>query len=110
MRRRAITEKLGKAKRTRKKMNPVIRGLLIVGLVYLAGNMLLTTIKIQGQIKEKKTELDAVNQEISSQSVKNEELNDIFNGKVDKEYWEKIAREQGYVMDGEQVFENITDQ
>ena len=100
MRKKAvITEKLGKAKRSRKKMNPVIRGLLTVGLVYLAGNMLLTSIKLQGQIKEKQSELDEVQQKIS-----------VLKGKVDKKYWEEIAREQGYIEQGEQVYENITDQ
>ncbi len=107
---KGITEKLGRAKRSRKKMNPVIRGLVIAGLVYLAGNMLLTSIKLQAQIEEKKAEFDEVQQKISSQTVLNEEMNDVLNGKVDKQYWEDIAREQGYIEQGEQVYENITDQ
>ncbi len=105
MKRKAI----GKAKRSRK-MNPVVRGLLIVGLVYIAGNMIVTCAKLQGQIQTKKAELNEIQQKISSQTVLNEELNDILNANVDSEYVESIARDLGYGEVGELVYENITDQ
>ncbi len=101
--------KMNKAKRA-KRMNPVVRGLLIVALVYVAGNMIATCVKLQLQIKEKQAELDAVQEKISSQTVINEELNNILNAEIDSEYVESVARDMGYGTVGERVYENITDQ
>ena len=101
--------KMNKAKRA-KRMNPVVRGLLIVALVYVAGNMIATCVKLQMQIKEKQAELDAVQEKISSQTVINEELNNILNAEIDSEYVESVARDMGYGTVGERVYENITDQ
>ena len=101
--------KVNKAKRARK-MNPVVKGLLIVALVYVAGNMIATCVKLQVQIKEKQAELDAVQQKISSQTVLNEELNSILNAEIDSEYVESVARDLGYGAVGERVYENITDE
>ncbi len=91
-------------------MNPVVKGLLIVALVYVAGNMIATCVKLQLQIKEKQAELDAVQQKISSQTVLNEELNSILNAEIDSEYVESVARDLGYGAVGERVYENITDE
>ncbi|MBQ3085347.1 MAG: septum formation initiator family protein [Clostridia bacterium] len=102
------SKSVGKAKHSRK-MNPVVRGLLIVALVYVAGNMTFTCIKLQSQIREKKAELGEVQQKVSSQTIQNEQLNDVLGGQVDLEYIEKVAREQNYVKPGEVVFDNVTD-
>ena len=100
--------KMNKAKRA-KRMNPVVRGLLIVALVYVAGNMLATCVKLQLQIKEKQAELDVYQQKISAQTVINEELNSILNAEIDSEYVESVARDMGYGTVGERGYENITD-
>ena len=100
--------KMNKAKRA-KRMNPVVRGLLIVALVYVAGNMLATCVKLQLQIKEKQAELDVYQQKISAQTVINEELNSILNAEIDSEYVESVARDMGYGTVGERVYDNITD-
>ena len=91
-------------------MNPVVRGLLVVALIYVAGNMIATCIKLQVQIQEKKAELGAIQEKISSQSVINEELNNILNAEIDAEYVERVARDLGYGTVGELVYDNITDQ
>ncbi len=106
--RNGTVAKVNKAKRA-KRMNPVVRGLLIVALVYVAGNMLATCVKLQLQIKEKKAELDVYQQKISAQTVINEELNSILNAEIDSEYVESVARDMGYGTVGERVYENITD-
>lgn len=100
--------KANKGKRA-KRMNPVVKGLLIVALVYVAGNMIVTCVKLQVQIREKKVELEDVNNKISSQTVLNEELNNILNAEIDSEYVESVARDLGYGTVGERVYENITD-
>ena len=90
-------------------MNPVVRGLLVVALIYVAGNMLANCVKLQVQIQEKKAELSDVQQKISTQTVINEELNNILNAEIDSEYVERVARDLGYGTVGELVYENITD-
>ncbi len=103
------TRSIAKAKRA-KKMNPVVKALLAVLLVYVAGNMIVTCVKLQVRIQEKKTELKDVTQKISSQTVLNEELNDILNAEVDSAYVESVARDLGYGSVGERVYDNITDE
>lgn len=100
---------LSKAKRA-KRMNPVVKGLLAVALIYVAGNMIATCVKLQVRIQEKKAELSEVQQKISSQTVLNEELNDILNAEVDSDYVESVARDLGYGTAGERVYDNITDE
>lgn len=108
MKSRAIA-KANRPKRA-KKMNPVVRGLLIVALIYVAGNMIATCVKLQVQIKEKQAELGDVQDKISTQTVLNEELNNILNAEIDSEYVEEVARDLGYGAVGERVYENITDE
>ena len=100
---------LSRAKRA-KKMNPVVKALLALLLVYVAGNMIVTCVKLQVRIQEKKAELNEVQQKISSQTVLNEELNDILNANVDSAYVESIARDLGYGSVGERVYDNVTDE
>ncbi len=107
--RKGTIQKSAKAKRA-KQMNPVVRGLLVVAFIYIAGNMLATCIKLQVQIQDKKAELSDIQQKISSQSVINEELNNILNAEIDSEYVERVARDLGYGSVGELVYENITDE
>ncbi|MBR4087197.1 MAG: hypothetical protein IKK30_05000 [Clostridia bacterium] len=103
------TRSIAKAKRA-KKMNPVVKALLAVLLVYVAGNMIVTCVKLQVRIQEKQAELKDVTQKISSQTVLNEELNDILNAEVDSAYVESVARDLGYGSVGERVYDNITDE
>lgn len=103
------TRSVAKFKRA-KKMNPVVKALLAVLLIYVAGNMITTCIKLQVRIQEKKAELSEVTQKISSQTVLNEELNDILNAEVDSAYVESVARDLGYGSVGERVYDNITDE
>ncbi len=103
--------KMRKAKNNRsKRMNPVIKGLLAVAAVYVAINMIIPCVKLQIQIREKKAELNQVQQKISAQTIINEELNSILNAEVDSEYIEKVARDLGYGTVGEIVYDNITDE
>ncbi|MBQ7971811.1 MAG: hypothetical protein IJ294_05640, partial [Clostridia bacterium] len=106
---RMKTRSIAKAKRA-KKMNPVVKALLAVLLVYVAGNMIVTCVKLQVRIQEKQAELKDVTQKISSQTVLNEELNDILNAEVDSAYVESVARDLGYGSVGERVYDNITDE
>lgn len=100
---------MAKSKRA-KKLNPAVRILLVIAFVYIAGNMIATCVKLQVQIKEKKAELSEVQAKVTSQTVINEELNDILNAEIDVEYVESVARDLGYGSAGERVYDNITDE
>ncbi|PWM39069.1 MAG: hypothetical protein DBX52_05650 [Clostridiales bacterium] len=81
----------------------------MIGLLYVAGNMIATCVKLQLQIRNKKAELSSVQAKITSQTVINEELNNILNAQIDSEYVESVARSLGYGAVGERVYDNITD-
>ncbi len=99
-----------KSAKKRAKTNPVVRGFLLVVALYCTISMLSVCIRLQGQIQEKQTELTQIQEQISTQTVINEELNNILNAEFDSEYVERIARELGYGTVGELVYDNITDE
>ena len=76
---------------------------LIYSVISIAG--------LQGQIRERKAELDAIKDEITVQEIKNEEMNKMYNlsGDERSEYIERIARDDlDYVKEGERVFVNVS--
>lgn len=63
------------------------------------------------QISRKKSEIQALNGQLSAQNVKNDELRKIANSNIadNKAYIECIARSKlGLSKDGEKVFVNVT--
>lgn len=66
---------------------------------------------LQGQIRERRAELDSIKDEITVQEIKNEEMNKMYNlsGDERSEYIERIARDDlDYVKEGERVFVNVS--
>lgn len=61
-------------------------------------------------INEKQAELAALNDKITVQEIKNEEITNIYNlsDKDNEDYIEQKAREDGYLYAGERVFVNIS--
>lgn len=62
------------------------------------------------EINEKQAKLKSLNDQITVQEIKNEELTNIFNlsDKENEDYIEKKAKEDGYLHAGERVFVNIS--
>ncbi|MBR4949711.1 MAG: septum formation initiator family protein [Clostridia bacterium] len=59
-------------------------------------------------ISLKNGELSELNQQKYDQQLKNQQLEDVVNSKLDEEFIEKIAREVlGYGAPGEKVYEDI---
>ncbi len=84
--------------------------LCVVVLVFAVYSVV-TLIDLYSQIGEKKSELEALNDEIAIQEIKNEEMNDLYNSSDEEfsKYVEEIAREDlDYIKDGERVFVNIS--
>ena len=84
--------------------------LCVVVLVFVIYSVV-TLIDLYSQIGEKKGELEALNDEIAIQEIKNEEMNDLYNSSDEEfsKYVEEIAREElDYIREGERVFVNIS--
>ncbi|MBE6824092.1 MAG: septum formation initiator family protein [Ruminococcaceae bacterium] len=84
--------------------------LCIVILVFTVYSVV-TLVDLYSQISEKKSELESIQDEITIQEIKNDEMNDLYNSS-DEEfsgYVEQIAREDlDYIKQGERVFVNVS--
>ena len=99
---------------SKKESNKSLRGLkyivLCVVVLIFAVYSVVTLVDLYSQIGEKKSELDAINDEITIQEIKNEEINDLYNSSDEEfsRYVEQIAREDlDYIKQGERVFVNV---
>lgn len=94
----------------KKKEKKKYRFLLITAVVIFALYAAYMLISQFYQIEKKQSELDALNNKISVQEIKNDKLTDIYNlsDKDNEEYIEKKAKEDGYLHAGERVFVNIS--
>lgn len=98
------------SKKSRKKCNWILYVAVIAFSLYIV----VTIVDQQIQINNAKTELEELNNKISIQKIKNEELKQVADA-VDSDdmdsfsdYIEKVAREDlDYVKNGEVVFINI---
>lgn len=83
---------------------------LCVVVLIFAVYSVVTLVDLYSQIGEKKSELDAINDEITIQEIKNEEIDDLYNSSDEEfsKYVEQIAREDlDYIKQGERVFVNV---
>lgn len=93
------------AKKQKKKL--ALRGFIIkaavaVFFVYVA----VSFVQIQVQINDKKEQLAVLEQKIAQQEAKNAELSELLENGIDDDYIAKIAREYGYALPDEKVYEN----
>lgn len=91
----------------RKKKRFLVLKFLTVGI---CAYIIFVLVNQQIQINQKKSELDDLNNKVSIQNIKNEEMKRILNSdeKENLEYIERIAREDlDFVKEGEQVFVNV---
>lgn len=103
-------EKTNKENKDNKKGFPISYWFLCVAILVFAVYSTVTIVDIYSQIREKQNELDSINDEITVQEIKNEEMSKIYNYSDEEfsQYIEQIAREDlDYVKDGERVFVNF---
>lgn len=84
--------------------------LLCVAVLVFAVYSVVTLVDIYSQISEKKKELNSINEEITVQEIKNDEMSKLYNYSDEEfsRYIEQIAREElDYVKEGERVFVNV---
>lgn len=97
---------MAKKNRTRPKTTVfgfIIKVCFVVFLVYATVNIVNTRMLI----REKAVKLEELQTKIAEQEVKNEELKDLLENGIDDEYIAKIAREHGYALSDERVYESV---
>lgn len=95
-----------KGQKRRKRGRIIILVVIAAFLIYA----IFSIISQQIQISQKETQLAQIQQELSEQNLKNEELkNALDNGIAESgDYIKRIARQRGFAFPGEQIFENIS--
>ena len=79
-----------------------IKLLLVLFVVYT----LVSFVKIQIQIREKKAVLDDLNEKITVQQEANAQKSELLENGINREYIARIARQHGYGMPDERVYES----
>ena len=76
---------------------------ILVLLVYMAISLL----NLRGQIEETQQLRDSLAQKVSSQQVENQKLADAVEHSDDPAMMEQVAREKGYVKQGEVLYIDV---
>lgn len=89
---------------------PVFVLIALAAVAFLIYSMI-SIIGIQSQIRERKAELDEIQEQITVQEIKNEEMRKLYDstGSDFSALAEQIARDDlDYVKEGERVFVNVS--
>ena len=84
--------------------------LITIAAIAFAVYSVISLVGIHAQISERRRELGEIQDEITVQEIKNEEMNKTYSlsDKERSEYIEQIARDElDYVKEGERVFVNV---
>ena len=73
---------------------------VVVLLVYLATSLL----DLRGQIQSAQEEQETLAQQVEEQRLANQQLEDAIENSDDPETLERVAREKGYVKEGETLY------
>lgn len=85
--------------------------LLCVVVLFFVIYAVVTLVGLYSEIGDKKNELQQINNKISIQEIKNNEMDKLYNSSDEEfsEYIEQIAREDlDYIKQGERVFVNVS--
>ncbi len=98
-------------KETKKPLLNLRYVLLCIVVLVFAVYSVVTLVDLYSEIGAKKGELEDIQNEISIQEIKNEEMDALYNSSDEEfsKYVEEIAREDlDYIREGERVFVNIS--
>ena len=76
---------------------------IVVLLVYLATSLL----DLRGQIQNTKEQQQTVSQQVEDQRLANQELQEAIDNSDDPETLARVARERGYVKQGETLYSDV---
>ena len=97
-----MAKKAAKQK-TKKGIRSFITKILFVMFI---GYVAVSFVQIQITINEKKEQLAVLKEKIEAQEQTNAELGEMLENGIDEDYIAKIAREYGYAMPDERVYES----
>ena len=67
-----------------------------------------TMLGMRGKIQAAQNEVEQLSQQVADQTQKNAELSDALANSSDPEVLQRVAREKGYVMDGERIMVDVS--
>ena len=76
---------------------------VLVLLIYMA----ITLLDLRGRIQAVQAERDALARQVTSQLLENRKLEDAIENSDDPEMLEQVARDRGYVEQGETLFIDV---
>ena len=77
--------------------------IVLVLLIYMATSLL----DMRGRIQGVQTEKESLAQQVASQQIKNQELEDAIEHSDDPEMLEQVARDKGFVKAGEELYIDV---
>lgn len=77
---------------------------VLVLLIYMATSLL----DLRGQIQTAQQQRDALADQVEEQQLKNQQLSDALENSDDPEMLEQMAREKGYVKQGEILYIDVS--
>lgn len=78
---------------------------ILVLLVYMATSL----IHLRGQITEAQQQKETLSHQVETQKQENKELSEAIDNKDDPDMLERVAREKGYVKQGETLYVDVAD-
>lgn len=76
---------------------------VLILLVYMA----ITLLNLRTQVQAAQTELDALTNQVTAQTQQNAELADAIANSDDPAVLERVARDRGFVMEGERIMVDV---
>ncbi len=87
-----------------KKASFLTKIVVLAILIYLSTTLL----SLRSQIQSAQTEVDALNTQADAQAQENAELSDAVTNSDNPEVLERVAREKGFVISGEQILIDVS--
>ena len=76
---------------------------VLVLLIYMATSLM----DLRGKIQTVKEQRDVLKQQVANQQLQNQELEDAIANSDDPDMMEQVAREKGFVKQGEELYVDV---
>ena len=76
---------------------------VLVLLIYMATSLM----DLRGRIQNMEEQRDVLTQQVTNQQLRNQELEDAIENSDDPEMMERVAREKGFVKQGEELYVDV---
>lgn len=76
---------------------------VLVLLIYMATSLM----DLRGKIQSVEEQRDALTQQVANQQLRNQELEDAIANSDDSDMMEQVARDKGFVRQGEELYVDV---